>query len=112
MLQEVRRLYRRNQHLTDVPTIQRKIDEAEMRYGIALHYGTPHPRPLHKLQGAMQDCFPPYAPHLDSLQEDHARHTQLINSVSVLGGDNSDDLSASEELADLPPPTVLPSATR
>jgi hypothetical protein len=67
ILSEARKLFRQNQHITDLDVIRRKIQEAEMRHAIAVHYLIPYPRPQHKATGSTQTCGVPMRPDLDSL---------------------------------------------
>lgn len=67
VLSESRRLFRNNQYITDVEVIRRKLEEAEMRHGIAVHYLIPYPRPHHKNMGALPESGIAYNPALDSL---------------------------------------------
>lgn len=66
VVSEARRLFRQNQKINDLSTIRRKLDEAEMRYEIALHYRIPYPRPMHKAQGGIQNGGIAYHPAYDS----------------------------------------------
>lgn len=45
--EEARRLFKANKHLTDAKQVQLKIDEAEARLQIGLHYCNPYPRPVY-----------------------------------------------------------------
>ncbi|CUG91314.1 NADH:ubiquinone reductase, putative [Bodo saltans] len=67
ILSEARKLFRQNQFITDLDVIRRKIQEAEMRHTIAVHYLIPYPRPQHKGTGSMQTCGVVMRPDLDSL---------------------------------------------
>ncbi|ESL08485.1 hypothetical protein TRSC58_03812 [Trypanosoma rangeli SC58] len=69
VLEEARRLFRRNADITDLETIERKLREAEMRYEIGLHYRIPYPRAFHKTQGSLQDSGVAYAADLDSMYD-------------------------------------------
>lgn len=69
VLQETRRLFRRNQALKDVGIIERKMEEAETRYGLAVHYRIPYPRMFHKPQGALPDSGIAHTPYLDSYMD-------------------------------------------
>ncbi|XP_050712285.1 LYR motif-containing protein 1-like [Eriocheir sinensis] len=46
ILEEARQLFRANQHLQDPSEIKEHLVEGESRLEIALHYGTPYPRPV------------------------------------------------------------------
>lgn len=46
ILNEARKLFRKNMHLTDPKQIQTCMQEAEARLEIAIHYKTPYPRPV------------------------------------------------------------------
>jgi len=66
--EEARRLFRGNMHITDCDVIERKVREAEMRHGLAVHYSIPFPRMMHKTTLRMElDTTAPYAPYMDSL---------------------------------------------
>jgi hypothetical protein len=67
VVSEARRLFRQNQNITDLEVIRKKIDEAEMRYGIAVHYLIPYPRPSHKATGSTQSGGIVMRPELDSM---------------------------------------------
>ncbi|RNF16423.1 LYR motif containing protein 1 [Trypanosoma conorhini] len=69
VLEEARRLFRKNAGITDVETIERKLREAEMRYEIGLHYRIPYPRAFHKTQGSLQESGVAYAADLDSMYD-------------------------------------------
>lgn len=72
VLSEARKLFRQNQHITELEVIRRKIEEAEMRHTIAVHYLIPYPRPSHKAQGSTQESGIAMQPELDSLfDSDH-----------------------------------------
>ncbi|EPY27860.1 hypothetical protein STCU_00468 [Strigomonas culicis] len=66
VLEETRRLFNANRHISDVAAISRKVREVEMRYELALHYRIPYPRPVNKPSGAMPESASPYAAYLDS----------------------------------------------
>lgn len=66
VLDEARRLFRRNAHITDVALIERKLEEAETRYGLAVHYRIPYPRMYHHAQGSKPGSGVAYTPYLDS----------------------------------------------
>ncbi|KAG8343523.1 putative Complex 1 protein (LYR family) [Trypanosoma vivax] len=98
VIKETRRLFRQNALITDELAIERKLREAEMRYELALHYRIPYPRPVHKVQGALQESGIAYAADLDSMY-DHpvspriGRVQEGSVNYGVMGGiDNSDDL--------------------
>jgi hypothetical protein len=70
VLHEARRLFRQNQHIQDVETIGRKVREAEMRHGLAVHYSIPYPRMYHKVAGSNNVYGGSiYAPYMDSLYD-------------------------------------------
>uniref|UniRef100_A0A7S1QIG7 Complex 1 LYR protein domain-containing protein n=1 Tax=Neobodo designis TaxID=312471 RepID=A0A7S1QIG7_NEODS len=66
VLDETRRMFRRNQHLREVALIQRKVFEAEARYTLAVHYKIPYPRMYHHTQGAEPGSGVEYSAYLDS----------------------------------------------
>nr|CCC89989.1 conserved hypothetical protein [Trypanosoma congolense IL3000] len=94
VMEESRRLFRQNAHLVDVSVIERKLREAEMRYELALHYRIPYPRPVHKVQGALQESGVAYAADLDSMY-DHpvspltGRIWEGSTNYGVMGGVNN-----------------------
>ncbi|AAZ10704.1 Complex 1 protein (LYR family), putative [Trypanosoma equiperdum] len=106
VMEESRRLFRQNARLTDVEMIQRKLREAEMRYELGVHYRIPYPRPVHKMQGSLQESGVPYAADLDSMY-DHpvnprtGRISEGSANYGVMGGvDNSNELLEGEMGAD------------
>ena len=70
VLHEARRLFRQNQSITDPEKIERKLREAEMRHGLAIHYSIPYPRMYHKMAGS-NNLFTgaAYSPYMDSLYD-------------------------------------------
>lgn len=66
VLEETRKMFRMNQHLQDLDRIRTKLDEAEMRFGLAVHYKIPYPRMFHKTIGNSHDSLGAYATYLDS----------------------------------------------
>lgn len=66
VLEEARKLFRANKDLCDEERIRTKIEEAEMRYSLALHYKIPYPRMYHKTQGNQPDSLGAYSTYLDS----------------------------------------------
>ena len=66
VMQEARKVFRDNMGITDVATIERKVQEAEQRYLLAVHYKIPYPRMFHKLAGGHNDAGVAYASYLDS----------------------------------------------
>ena len=66
VLEETRKLFRQNQNLRELSRIQTKLEEAEMRYGLAVHYKIPYPRMFHKTHGNTPDSLGSYATYLDS----------------------------------------------
>ncbi|EAN85431.1 hypothetical protein C3747_63g122 [Trypanosoma cruzi] len=87
VLEEARRLFRKNARINDIETIERKLREAEMRYEIGVHYRIPYPRAFHKTQGSLQESGVAYAADLDSMY-DHPVSPRIgwIMEGSVNGG--------------------------
>ena len=77
VLDEARRLFRRNQHLRDVEAIERKVAEAEARYAMAVHYKIPYPRMFNHAQGSQRGSGVAYSPYLDSAYDGDERHPTL-----------------------------------
>ncbi len=70
VLCEARRLFRQNQFIQDPATIERKLREAEMRHGLAIHYSIPYPRAYHKIAGSNNlYTGAAYAPYMDSMYD-------------------------------------------
>lgn len=94
VISEARRLFRQNMWITDINVIQRKIDEAEMRYGIAVHYKIPYPRPSHKVQGSGQESSVAYHPAFDSLYDNEVSprsgDPRCVHAVSAFYGGNAE----------------------
>ena len=79
VIQETQFKFRRNMGIRDLKTIERKIEEAEQRYGLAVHYRIPYPRPLtFGGQAPMGDggSAIPYASYLDSHYDDTPKNTR------------------------------------
>ena len=66
VLEETRKLFRGNMGLRDPERIRTKLEEAEQRYGLAVHYKIPYPRMYHKTAGNQPDSLGAYATYLDS----------------------------------------------
>ncbi len=66
VLEETRKLFRQNENILDPARIRRKLEEVEMRYGLAVHYKIPYPRMFHKTSGNTPDSLGAYAAYLDS----------------------------------------------
>ncbi|KAG9476991.1 LYR motif-containing protein 1 [Eleutherodactylus coqui] len=47
IVEEARKLFRKNKNVTDMETIHQCIEECHARIEIGLHYGIPYPRPTH-----------------------------------------------------------------
>jgi hypothetical protein len=91
VLNETRRLFRRNQHLRDLDTIARKLEEAETRYGLGVHYKIPYPRMFHHAQGAVTGSGVAYATYLDSHYDGEEANPKFNMSP---GGHNSPPATA------------------
>ncbi|KAG9476992.1 hypothetical protein GDO78_002400 [Eleutherodactylus coqui] len=46
IVEEARKLFRKNKNVTDMETIHQCIEECHARIEIGLHYGIPYPRPV------------------------------------------------------------------
>ena len=66
VLNETRRLFRRNKDIKDIDAIERKLVEAETRYELALHYRIPYPRMFHHAIGSSIGSGVAYSSYLDS----------------------------------------------
>jgi hypothetical protein len=78
VLDETRRMFRRNQGMRDVELIARKVTEAEMRYGLAVHYKIPYPRMYHHAQGTSPGSGVVYSPYLDSHYDGEESNDKFI----------------------------------
>ncbi|CCW66442.1 unnamed protein product [Phytomonas sp. Hart1] len=91
VLEETRRLFYQNRQILEIERIERKLREVEMRYGLAIHYTIPYPRPFNKTQGSMADSGASYAAYLDS-SYDHAVNPMVgyiqegSRNYGVMGG--------------------------
>jgi hypothetical protein len=64
--EEAQRLFRRNMRIKNPEIIDKKIQEAEARIALALHYKNPYPRPYNIIKGNMH-FFPVYVLIFDFL---------------------------------------------
>lgn len=66
VLEETRKLFRINKDVADTARIDTKLQEAEFRYELAVHYKIPYPRMYHKTMGNQPDSLGAYSVYLDS----------------------------------------------
>lgn len=66
ILTEARALFRQNMHLRNIQQISKKVEEAEKRYGLAMHYRTPFLRNCHFAAGGLRWNRGVYMPEMDS----------------------------------------------
>jgi hypothetical protein len=55
IINEARQLFRDNQQIEDPDTIEKKIEEAQARYDLAIHYKIPYPRACHTAPRMTED---------------------------------------------------------